>query len=257
MITTIDHGAVRELRLARPPANALSPELMAVLEQAVAAAPQEGIRALVLSGTPGMYSGGLDVPLLLELDRPALAEAWRALYTLMRAIAASALPVAAAITGHATAGGTVLPLFCDYRVCAEGGWKIGLNEVQVGLPLPPVIHAALRRLVGARNAERLAVGGLLIPPAEAVGLGLVDELTPAERVAERAVEWCQGLLALPPEAMSRTRRQARADLVALFDRVFAGELDQVVANWWSDEAQSVLRALVERLQSKKRPSAGG
>lgn len=252
MITTIDHGAVREVRLARPPANALSPELMSALEQAVVGAPQEGVRALVLSGTPGLYSAGLDVPLLLTLDRPALAAAWRTLYTLMRALASSSLPIAAAITGHATAGGTVLPLFCDYRVCTAGEWKIGLNEVQVGLPLPPVIHAALRRLVGDRHAERLAVGGLLIPPAEALSLGLVDEITPPERVVERAVEWCQGLLALPPQAMSLTRQQARAGLAALFDQALGGELDQVVERWWSEEAQSVLRGLVARLQSRKK-----
>lgn len=252
MITTIDHGAVREVRLARPPANALSPELMSALEQAVVGAPQEGVRALVLSGTPGLYSAGLDVPLLLTLDRPALAAAWRTLYTLMRALASSSLPIAAAITGHATAGGTVLPLFCDYRVCAAGEWKIGLNEVQVGLPLPPVIHAALRRLVGDRHAERLAVGGLLIPPAEAASLGLVDEIAPPGRVVERAVEWCQGLLALPPQAMSLTRQQARAGLAALFDQALGGELDQVVERWWSEEAQSVLRGLVARLQSRKK-----
>jgi hypothetical protein len=51
---------------------------------------------------------------------------------------------------------------------------MGLSEVQVGLPLPPVILAVLRRLVGSRNAERLAVGGLLITPAEAAACGLVE-----------------------------------------------------------------------------------
>lgn len=253
MITTINHGAVRELQLAHPPVNALSPELMAALHRAVTAAPQEGARALVLSGRPGLYSAGLDVPLLLTLDRPALAEAWHTLYTLMRTLAASPIPIAAAITGHATAGGIVLPLFCDRRICAEGSWKIGLNEVQVGLPLPPVVHAALERAVGARPAERLAVEGLLVTPAEAARVGLVDELVPAEQVVERAVAWCHGLLALPPEAMGRTRRQARADLVGCFD-FFAGELEQMVESWWSDEAQSVLHGLVERLASKKKPA---
>jgi 3,2-trans-enoyl-CoA isomerase len=251
MIFTIEHGPVRELRLDRPPANALAPELMTALERAVTAAPEEGVRALILSGRPGMYSAGLDVPLLLKLDRPALAVAWHNLYTLMRTLAASPIPIAAAITGHATAGGIVLPLFCDRRLCAEGSWKIGLNEVQVGLPLPPVIHAALERAVGARQAERLAVEGLLVTPAEAARVGLIDELVPAERVVERAVEWCRSLLALPREAMARTRRQARAGLVGHFD-FFAGELEQMVASWWSDEAQAVLHGVVERLNSKNK-----
>jgi len=250
MLVTLEHGAVRELRLDRPPANALSPELIAALTQAIVAAPQKGARALVVSGAPGMFTAGLDVPLLLTLDRPAIAAAWRDLYALMRALACSPIPIAAAITGHAPAGGTVIALFCDWRVMADGDWKIGLNEVQVGLPLPPVILAALRRQIGPRQAERLAVGGLLRSPAQAASIGLVDELVSGERVVERAVEWCQNLLVLPQAAMQATRREARADLVALFDQDFERELNQMLANWWSPEAQTVLRAMVERLGKK-------
>jgi Delta3-Delta2-enoyl-CoA isomerase len=251
MITTTDHGNVRELRFARPPVNALSPELINALAEAVTSAPQEGVRAIVLSGPPGMFSAGLDLPQFVTLDRPGLAAAWHSLYGLMRTLAASPVPIAAALTGHATAGGIVLPLFCDTRICAEGNWKIGFNEVQVGLPLPPVIHAALKRLVGARQAERLAVEGLLIGPEEAARIGLLDELVPAEGVVERAIGWCRSLLALPPEAMSITRRKARADLVGLFD-FSPGELDQMVEAWWSPEAQTMLHGVVERLRNRKK-----
>jgi len=250
MISTLDHGAVRELRLDRPPANALSPQLIVALREAVESAPQDGVRALVLSGAPGMFSAGLDVPLLLTLDREAMAAVWRDFYALLRALAASSIPIAAAITGHAPAGGTVLPLFCDWRGVAQGEWKIGFSEVQVGLPLPPVIFAALKRQVGSRQAERLAAGGSLISVAEAVNIGLVDEALPGERVVNRAVEWCQSLLALPPRAMAATRRKARADLVSLFDQGLDRELDEVIASWWSDEAQTVLKALAERLAKK-------
>jgi len=69
VISTIEHGRVRELRLNRPPANALSTEMMHALRQAIATAPEDGARALVISGAPGMFSAGLDVPLLLTLDR--------------------------------------------------------------------------------------------------------------------------------------------------------------------------------------------
>jgi 3,2-trans-enoyl-CoA isomerase len=251
MIRTIDHGAVRELQLNRPPANALSPELIVALKQAVESAPQEGARALVLSGAPGRFSAGLDVPLLLTFDRPAIAALWREFYALLRALALSPIPIAAAITGHATAGGTVLPIFCDYRVSAQGDWKLGLNEVQVGLPLPPVILAGLRRLVGAHQAERLAVGGLLISPDEASRIGLVDEVVALDQVVSRATEWSRELLALPVDAMEATRRRARADLVELFAEAFALELDQVSAAWWGPEAQTTLRVLLERLAKKK------
>lgn len=250
MIVTTEHGVVRELRLNRPPANALSPDLIAALTRAVELACKDGMRALVLSGAPGRFSAGLDVPLLLTLDRPAMAGLWRGLYALLHALAGSPIPIAAAITGHAPAGGTVLPLFCDRRIMAQGDWKIGVNEVQVGIPLPPVILSALKRQVGARHAESLGVSGVLISPVEAARIGFLDEITDPDNVVKRAVEWCNGLLALPPHAMSVTRKKAPADLVALFERV-EPEIEENIQNWWSDEAQSTLRSVAERLAKKK------
>jgi Delta3-Delta2-enoyl-CoA isomerase len=247
MILTIDHDAVRELRLDRPPVNALSAELIRALRQAVTAAPTDGIRALVLSGSPGRFSGGLDVPSLLALDRSTMEAVWHDFYGLLRAIAQSSIPTATAITGHAPAGGTVLAIFCDWRVMAEGDYKIGLNEVQVGIQMPPLIVKALRRLIGAREAEHMAVGGELIPVQEAKRIGLVDGIAPPEQVVSRALEWCQGLLALPSEAMLGTRRDARADLNALFDQSLDTELDDVIASWWRPETQNTLRALASRL----------
>ncbi|MGA7908163.1 MAG: enoyl-CoA hydratase/isomerase family protein [Candidatus Sulfotelmatobacter sp.] len=250
MITTIEHGAVRELRLNHPPVNALTPKLIADLRKRVEEAPP-AVRALVLSGAPGMFSAGLDVPLLLKLDRPAMEQLWRDFYALLRALACSPIPIAAAMTGHAPAGGTVLTLFCDWRVLAQGDWKIGLSEVQVGLILPPVIYQAFRRQVGTRAAGERAVRGLLFSASEAERIGMVEELAPAERVVERAVEWCQSLLALPQQAMLTTRAQTRADLTALFAQGVEREIAGVVEMWWNPETQAALHAFVEKLGKKK------
>jgi enoyl-CoA hydratase/carnithine racemase len=97
----------------------------------------------------------------------------------------------------------------------------------VGLPLPSVIFSELRRLVGPRLAERLAVTGLLVSPREAATLGLVDEVVPEEQVVDRAVRWCENLVALPQAAMNLTRRRARADLVGEFTRDLDHELVEV------------------------------
>jgi 3,2-trans-enoyl-CoA isomerase len=247
MLVILNHGPIREVRLNRPPANALSGQLIVALREAIEAAPQDGSRALVLSGTPGRFSGGLDVPLLLACDHAAITTLWREFYALLKTLAGSPIPIAAAITGHAPAGGTVLPLFCDWRLMAAGDFKIGLNEVQIGLALPPVIVAALRRLIGPRQAERLAVGGLLISPSEALAVGLVDELAPRDEVINGAIHWCQTLLALPTEAMIATRREARADLIAYFEQNMEPELQDVSASWWAPETQIALHALTAKL----------
>jgi Delta3-Delta2-enoyl-CoA isomerase len=247
MITVTDHGDVREVRLNRPPVNALSTELLGVLREAIERAPAEGARAVVVSGGPGMFTAGLDIPLLIGLDREGITELWRELYGLMRALACSPIPVVAAITGHAPAGGTVIAVYCDWRVAARGDFKLGLSEVQVGIPLPPMIFKALRRQVGAREAERMAVGGLILSPEQALSAGLVDQVVGVDEVVERAVAWCRSLLALPADAMLATRRLARADLAALFEGGSEEELRSVVDNWWSEETQNVLKALVKRL----------
>lgn len=252
MITIIDHGPIRELRLSRPPANALSPELIAALGEAVVNAPREGVRALVLSGSGKLFSGGLDVPVLLPLDQPAIRATWESFYRLMHGLAASSIPVAAAITGHSPAGGAVLAIFCDYRVMAEGDVRIGLNEVQVGIPLPVAILRAFVRLVGPHQAERLCVTGRLIPAAEALRIGFVDELAPLDQVVPKALAWCQEILALPPVAMAKTRQDTREDLVRIVEEGLANELDNLAHVWFSEETQTVLHAVVERLTAKKR-----
>lgn len=250
MLERIEENGILELRFARPPVNALSPDFVHALTNAITQAPADGARAIVLSGQPGMYSAGLDVPALLTLDATAMHDFWKHFFGLIGAIASSPIPVAAAITGHSPAGGAVLALYCDYRVMAEGDYRIGLNEVQVGLPLPAIVHAALVRQLGARQAERLAVPGLMIDPAEARNIGLVDELAPVDGVIAKARAWCAQLLTLPPSAMKITRDLARADLVALFGRLDDGDYRRMTEAWFGAETQATLRALMDRLKKK-------
>ncbi len=250
MLESIDHDDILELRLARPPVNALNPELINKLRDAVLSAPAQGARAIVVSGSPGVFSAGLDVPTLLGHDRAAMLAFWRDFNGLLGALGRCPVPIAAALTGHSPAGGAVLALYCDYRVMAEGAFRIGLNEVQVGLFVPDSIQYALKRLVGAHRAERLMVAGAMIESAEALRIGLVDELAPPTEVISRALTFCRGLLALPPLAMAATRRIARADLHAALDEAEQAPVDDFIDSWFGEEAQRTLKALVAKLKAK-------
>ena len=152
-LITHDH-AIRELQLARPPVNALNLELLQALRKAVDDSVRDDVRGIVLSGAPGLFSAGIDVPALLQRDRAGVREYWREFFALCGVLARAPIPLVAAITGHSPAGGAVLALFCDYRVMADGPYRIGLNEVQVGLIVPEAIQLALRRVVGTYRAER-------------------------------------------------------------------------------------------------------
>lgn len=247
MIETIDHGTVRELRLARPPANALSPDLLAELSAQVAAAPGDGAEALVLSGSQGIFTGGLDVPLLLTLDHEEMVRGLSEFFGAMAALAGSEIPVAAAVTGHSPAGGAVLTLFCDWRVMAEGSFSIGLNEVRIGLPMPSVVADALARVVGQRSADVLCLTGQLLKPDEALSVGLVDRVVPLDQVVPEAVRWSTELTRLPARSVRETRRTVNRDLVAILEEAMSADVDALTREWFRPEVQAPLKALAARL----------
>ncbi|MEP6484885.1 MAG: enoyl-CoA hydratase/isomerase family protein [Rudaea sp.] len=253
MLETHRHESIVELRLSRPPVNALDAALVHQLRTAIESAPALGARGIVLSGKSGMFSAGLDVPALLQLGRKELVDFFVDFFGLCGALATSPIPIVAAITGHSPAGGAVLAIFCDYRVMARAvdpakPFRIGLNEVQVGLTVPVIIQSGLQRLVGTYRAERLMVSGTMADSEQAMAMGLVDELADVDQVVPRSIEWLRELMKLPPLAMLGTRQIARRDLAKLFESSDAFELDEFAESWFGSETQAALKALVAKLK---------
>lgn len=250
MLDITDHGPIREIRLNRAPANALNNEFIAQITEQLEVA-GEHCDAVVVSGRPGMFSAGLDVPSLLTEGRDGMAAFWRSFSQLLRTIAFMPVPTVFALNGHCPAGGIVLSLFGDYRIMSGGKFKTGLNEVQVGLVVSPVIKNALVRLIGPHTAAKILVPGTLLSPEQAHEIGLVDEVeSDPESVVNRAVELCEELLTLPRNAMLTTRALVREDLRALFDEEHALGVNAFLELWFSDDTQATLKELVARLQNK-------
>ena len=247
MLEVHDHGAVREIRLDRPPANALNGELVTTLADALETAGAE-TGAVIVSATGRMFCAGLDVPELLQLDRPRFAMLWRDFIGLMQTIATLPVPVVFAMQGHAVAGGLLLALFGDYRIMPRGPFKTGLNEVRVGLVAPGPVQGALVRLVGPHRAERMLVGGEVLTAEQAGAIGMIDELadTPAD-VLPAALAWCERHLALPQHAVALSRRMARADLHRMFEAYDAREDETWLDLWFSEPTQATLNALAASL----------
>jgi len=248
MLNVVSHGEIAELNVERPPANALNQDLLDMLLSEFRRALDEGARGVVLSGQEGMFCAGIDVPELLGQERSAIHSFWSALFEFSKALATSPVPVVAALAGHSPAGGAVIAAHCDYRIAAEGGFKIGFNEVQVGLPLPSTIIRVFQELVGVRIARQLGTRGQLVEMEEARRIGLIDELVAPGEVTGRAVEWLRALLELPPVAMNRTRLAGKTRLIRALTE--ARDVDQVTEDWFSPETQRAMRALVDSLKKK-------
>lgn len=254
LIEIVAHGDIREIRLARPPVNALNTELCRALIAALNSAMGEGVLGIVLSGNEKIFSAGMDVPYLMSLgeDRHALTDSWQAFFGAARTLADSRIPVVAAMAGHAPAGGCVLALCCDYRIMARSvdparPFAIGLNETQVGLVVPEGIQRLLRRVVGPYRAERLLVAGEMVPAERALEIGLVDELADQPDVAARAVAWLQDLIRLPHHPMLQTRAIARRDLMEAMTPDLI-QLDRFIDAWHAPDTQAALQALLVKLK---------
>jgi enoyl-CoA hydratase/carnithine racemase len=243
--------AILEMRLNRPPVNALDPATIVWLTQRIREAPAQGHRALVLSGQGGMFTAGLDVPELLKRDRDGMRQFFFDFFGLLQALGESALPVVAAITGHAPAGGTVLAALCDHRVMARGDFKMGFNEHRVGLPVPRPVYVAFEHLCGPRLAAEYSMQARILDGGEALAIGLIDEVVEPDQVVPQALAWLRTLLAFPSQSVvAETRRYVRAKLHAAF-REENTDAETFLNEWFSEQTQGALKAMLARLKAKR------
>ena len=242
-----EHGGIVDIQMNRPPVNALNLEIVEGLHQAIDQHTSSGAKALMLSGREGIYSAGLDVKKLLEMNADEITVFFKSFWGLMAKISKSPIPIAAAITGHSPAGGAVLANFCDYRVGANGSFKIGMNEVFVGLEVPRVIYKGFARHVGEKHATNLMVHGELMDFDFAHEIGFIDELVEPDQVKMRTLDWLKNLTQLPPLAMNRTRLNAKSEINNLFDEQLIAMSEGYAEGWFDDEVQSRMKYIAENL----------
>lgn len=207
-------GGVRLLTLDRPPANAEDETLLTDLSAALDdAARQEGVRAVVLTGAGTFFSGGFDLA-APRRDAAAAAAIGRLFRDTHEKLLTLPKPTVALVNGHAIAGGMILALACDYRLGVDGDYKVGLNEVAIGSSFPRVAFEIVRlRLLHGRAAE-LLLGAALYPASQALRLGLVDELLPADTILATVLRRAARMGAFPREAYADTKAMLVAEAVS-------------------------------------------
>jgi len=121
-------------------------------------------------------------------------------------------PVVAACTGHAVAAGAAILLACDAGVGLDGPFKIGLNEVAVGLPLPSFVTTLARERLDARRLVAATLGAAVYSPSEAAEVGYLDRVV-SQEVVGAATAQARRLAAFPADAYRLTKESARRDLL--------------------------------------------
>jgi len=197
-------------------ANVLSQEVFKELDQALDRAEQDKA-VVILTGQPGIFSGGYD---LKEMQKgPKEASALVSVGSkLTRRLAAFPLPVIAACSGHAIAKGAFILLSVDHRIGIAGSFKLGLNEVAIGMTMHHAgIEIARHRLAPA-HFYRSVINAEIYSPEGAVEAGFLDEVVAPEQLMTRANELAQQFQKLNMKAHQQTKRKVKADYLALLDR---------------------------------------
>jgi enoyl-CoA hydratase len=200
-------------------ANALSRAMIDALVAALARAEQEA-SAVVLAGRAERFCAGFDLRVMMSSPAAAL-ELLRAGSSLLMKLYGTPLPLVIACTGHALAGGALVVLTGDYRIGAEGAFKLGLNEVTIGLPVPRLAMELARDRLLPTELAPATLHAKIYDPAGAAAAGYLDAVVPADQVLARAKQEAARLGALSRMAYAATKTRLRgrtiADILASLD----------------------------------------
>ena len=198
----------------------------------------------MLTGTGSAFSAGVDLRRILDGGRPYTEEFLTALSRMFRAVFDHPRPTVAAVNGHAIAGGCVLALACDVRLMSGG--RIGLAELAVGVPFPTSALEIVRHALGT-NAGRAVLRAETVGPEQALVLGMVDEVVPADELLPRALELAAELATRAPEAYRLAKTQLHRPADEAIAATTAEDDAAVLAGWTSDDTRRRIESALEAL----------
>tara|TARA_X000000368_G_C22931902_1_gene668033 strand:- start:108 stop:782 length:675 start_codon:yes stop_codon:yes gene_type:complete len=193
-------------------ANAMGSEMIAEVNEALDRAEEES-RAVLITGRPGLLSGGFDLNVIRSGDAASIQSMINVGTKLLMRIYGFPKPIVMATGGHGVALGGFLLLAADYRLGVVGDYKIGLNEVAIGMTLPPFALMLAKSRIANQYLTNAAITANLYDPEGAVQAGFLDEVSDTEELMPRSIEKTQALAQLDPSAFERTKNDfRRADI---------------------------------------------
>ena len=252
MLSVDRRDDVALVRMVRGKGNALNLEfLRAWIAQLETLEEDAAVKAVIVTGQGSVFSAGVDLVTLLNSNEGYLDDFLPTLDTFFQRLATFSKPVVAAINGHALAGGGIIALACDQRLMARGGGRIGLTELQVGVPFPTWPLEIARFATPPEHFQTLVGTGRTWLGEAALERGLIDELVEADQLEPRAWEVARELAAISAATFRLTKQQVRRPLVEAVARRAAVDNPLVWAIWKSAEVRQTMQQFVARNVGKK------
>ena len=247
-VSFLSDDGIGVITLDRPPANsyALSfiEELAAAVDQA---ADDVEVKVVVLrSALEKFFSAGADVRAFSENTVEANMEMIRASHETLSSIATIPKIFIAEINAHALGGGLEIALACDLRLAAEGDYRLGTPEVTLGVLPGNGGTQRLPRLIGWSRALDLMITGRTLTPAEALELGIVNAVYPADKLGEKTLEYARALASGATKAIGNIKLAVHEGLSRGVESGLEREQTLIEELFRSDDGREGISAFTEK-----------
>ena len=237
---------VATLRLDRPKMNALDVQVQEEIRAAaVEATERDDVKAVVVYGGEKVFAAGADVKEMAEMSYTDMIKRSHGLTSAFTAVAKIPKPVVAAITGYALGGGCELALCADVRFAADNA-TLGQPEVLLGIIPGAGGTQRLSRLVGPSRAKDIIFTGRFVKADEALAIGMVDRVFPADRVYEEAVAWARQFSTAASYAIRAAKEAVDRGLEVDLDTGLEIERQQFAALFATEDRALGMGSFVER-----------
>lgn len=232
-----DHIAI--LRLNSGPTNPISSKLVDELSKALVTI-KGTARGMALCGGDQFFSVGFDLPEVLKFDRPEMGNFLERFNRLCLELFTAPFPTVCALSGHAVAGGNILALTCDYRYAVSEEKKIGLNELNLGLPVPYLADMMLRHTIGNRYASQMIYSGEFMSFTDAKIIGLIDVVGPPEELEDFTIERLSQIASSQSQAFSAVKANKVEEIKRRYEKNYPSKNEVFLDCWFSDPVQKNL-----------------
>ena len=250
MIHREDRDGIAVLRIEHGKANTLDMESCNAVVEAFEHAGDA--RAVVLTGAGRIFSAGVDLFRVLEEGKPYIEAFVPAMCRAFERVFVHPAPVVAAANGHAIAGGCLLVAAADQRLMAQGAARIGIPELQVGVPFPPIALEIMRFATPPQHFRTIVYRAETYEPAAALELGLIDEVVEPDALLDRALATAERLASVPADTFAITKREIRRPAMDRIRSLAQTTAQEVQAQWLEPRTLDRIRAYLDRTIPKGR-----
>jgi len=232
--------------------SALNLALIQEISEYISEFPSRPAKGIILTGQGSIFSVGLDIKELIAQEMDATRVFFDAFFGLIVKMVKAPFPIVSAINGHSPAGGCVLAIASDYRVMADNEkFKIGLNELPVGIMATPSIFHLYSFWIGQRTAYHYLLSGKQVSPLEAKQVGLVDEISAQEEVLNLAEIKMQEYLSYDYNTWCGMKQNFRIKLIQNMEEDLTNGHNRTIDHFENNDGKRILTEKVMELMAKR------